>query len=149
MIAFNISRETLERAAEETGVEVDLSRLSGSGKRWRVKVNLRVPEEAYTPKGRRRRGQKGNAPYQRASASAFQSRDRRVHAVCWHGFRDFFRACFKHEPRAIFRTSLDTWRGSDDFEARFEGSATRNIGAPIDPVCIAEACFCERYTDAT
>jgi hypothetical protein len=142
MVASNIRIETLTRAAEEIGVEIEVDPLSGSGKRFRVKIRPKVPAEAYTPGGRRRKGEKGDAPYQRTSAAVMFRENRRVHAVCWHGFRDFFRACFAVEPEARFYTALDKWKGSADFEARYRESGCRNIGVPIAPVFAAEACRC-------
>jgi hypothetical protein len=67
---------------------------------------------------------------------------RRVHAVCWHGFRDFFRAVYLREPNARFATAYDTWKGSEDFEARFLETGYRNIGSQMCPVSAAEACRC-------
>lgn len=142
MIASGITAEALEAAAAEVGVKIERSALSGSGLRHRVKVNPSAPAEAYTPSGRRKRGERGDAPYQRLSASYFRALETRVNAVCWHGFRDFFRACFRRAPGAIFRTALDKWSGSEDFEARFRDSGHRNIGSRAAPICAAEACRC-------
>jgi len=90
---------------------------------------------------RRWKDERGDAHYQRESAG-YGNAGRRVHAVCWHGFRDYFRAVFSKAPDAVFRTAYDTWRGSDDFEARYRESGHRNIGSPIAPVSAAEACRC-------
>lgn len=43
---------------------------------------------------------------------------RRINAVSWTGHRDWMRAVFAAYPTAVIRTSLDTWAGSEDFEAR-------------------------------
>ncbi len=67
---------------------------------------------------------------------------RRVNAVCWHGHRDFMRAVFALEPSATFRTSVATWRGSVDFEARYQGTATRNVGSQMMPMPYASSCEC-------
>ena len=141
MLANGISREILESAANAIGVKAEIRATSNSGRRFRVKLYPIVPREALTKSGYRRKGECGDAPYQRISASAF-SNDRRVHAVCWHGFRDYFRACFSAEPEAIFRTALDTWRGLEDFEARFRNSGGRNVGSQVRPVASAHACRC-------
>lgn len=142
MIASGITEDVLESAARAVGVRVELAPLSGSGKRWRVKLYPVVRPDAYTPGGRRRRGPAGDGLYQRVSTSAFSDGSRRVHAVCWHGFRDYFRACFSAEPCAVFRTALDTWRGLADFEARFRASGGRNGGSQVRPVANAAACRC-------
>lgn len=85
--------------------------------------------------------ERGDTRYQRESVS-YSNAGRRVHAVCWHGFRDYFRAVYRYEPRAWFRTSVDTWRGAEDFEARFRESGYHNIGPRIAPVELASACRC-------
>jgi hypothetical protein len=141
MRASFISREVLESAAAEIGVRAEIDCLNAGGTRFRVKLFPIVPAEALTASGRRKRGEKGNAPYQRISTSAF-SPGRRVHAVCWHGFRDFFRACFRSAPNAVFYTALDTWRGSEDFESRYAASGHKNAGSKFSPVMWAEACEC-------
>ena len=92
--------------------------------------------------GRRWKDERGDSRYQRTSASIMFHEDRRVHAVCWHGFRDYFRAVYMRVPGAVFRTAMDTWKGSEDFEARFRASGHKNIGSQAAPVCAAEACRC-------
>jgi hypothetical protein len=147
MLASKITAETLRAAADQVGVKVDITTLSGSGLRHRVKVLPIVPPECYTPAGHRRKGDKGNAPYQRESVGYFTG-GRRVHAVCWHGFRDFFRAAFAIEPNAIFRTALDTWNGSADFEARYRKSGYKTKGPPIAPASEVDACRCSEAGEA-
>lgn len=130
MQARFITREQLELAAADVGVTLDLTTLNNKGDRHRVKVNPSDEKDSD-----------GNRPYQRISASPFGS-NRRVAAVCWHGFRDFFRACYALAPDAVFRTAFDTWSGAADFEARYRESGHRNIGAPIAPISACEACVC-------
>jgi len=139
MIASKITADTLERAAQEIGVTLDMTSLSRT--QHRVKVNPLVPETCYSASGRRYRDERGDAPYQRTSSSGFRS-DRRVSAVCWHGFRDFFRACYRIEPNAVFRTGMATWKGSEHFEENFQESGHRNIGSQMYPMAAAEACRC-------
>ena len=93
--------------------------------------------------GRRWKDERGDGPYQRESIG-FHTGGRRVRvsAVCWHGFRDFFRAVYRREPGAVFRTSVDTWHGSEDFESRYRESGHRNIGSQAAPVTMASACRC-------
>jgi hypothetical protein len=71
-----------------------------------------------------------------------QSGERRIWAICWHGHRDFMRAVFALDTDATFKTSVDTWDGSDDFENRHEDSAYRNIGSQIAPQQYGHACRC-------
>ena len=141
MIASHVSRDVLKRAAQVVGVRADITTLSSSGQRHRVKLYPVVPSSAFTSKGRRKSGEKGDAPYQRESVG-YGSAGRRVSAVCWHGFRDYFREVFSQTQGAHFYTSVSTWRGSEDFEARYRQSGYKNIGPPVRPVAMASACRC-------
>lgn len=142
MIASNVSLETLQSAAESVGVSISAEATSGSMRRFRLKVSPgNPPAKALTPAGNRKRGAAGDGSYQRISASAFDD-SRRVAAICWHGFRDFFRAAFAIEPSAIFYTAFDTWRGAEDFEERFRASGNINIGSQFRPVSACAACRC-------
>lgn len=143
MTASNVTRETLEDAAAEVGIRVEVDTLSGSGRRHRVKAYPVVGTESYTAGGHRRKGEKGDARWQRTSAGWGHVGERRVHAVCWHGFRAFFRAVYRREPNAIFRTAAATYKGSEHFEAVHPATAYRNIGCAFQPVSMAEACRCE------
>jgi hypothetical protein len=90
---------------------------------------------------RRKEGEAGDSKYQRTSANACHD-ERRVFAVCWHGFRDYFREVYKSTPEAIFRTAVDTWKGSEDFEARYRESGYRNVGSAYMPMSMASVCRC-------
>lgn len=128
MIAKGITAEQLQAAADEIGVTLDMNPTNERGDRHRVKVN---PGDWKDP-------ETGDRKYQHRSWSS----DRRVHAVCWHGFRDFFRACFRRAPDAVFTTAMDKWDGSDDFEARYRQSGLRNVGSMVQPCLACEACSC-------
>ena len=141
MIASNISFDVLLHAAETIGCEIEANATSGSGKRFRVKLYPKPEPKAFNAIGTRYRGERGDAPYQRISASMYQN-ERRVNAVCWHGFRDFFRACFAVAPNAKFKTAIDTWNGAEDFEDRFRDTGYKNIGSAMYPVSMVSACRC-------
>jgi|SRR5215510_9462764 len=141
MTASGITESQLQLAAAAVGVRADVNTLSGTGRYHRVKLYPVVPQDCYTKGGNRRKGERGDAPYQRESVG-YGTAGRRVHAVCWHGFRDYFRACFALAPNATFRTAVDTWKGSADFEARYQDSGYRNIGSAFSPASHAEACRC-------
>lgn len=126
MQARFITADQLRTAATEIGVTVEIRTLNQKGDRHQVKVNPL--------------GKLGERNYQRTSAGMDDTR--RVWAVCWHGFRDFFRACYAQAPDAVFRTGLDTWKGSDDFEARFRQSGHTNVGSPMCPRSACEVCEC-------
>lgn len=140
MIASKVSKADLLAAAADVGVMLDMRALNATDSRYRVKVNpdpVQWPS-AFTASGKRRAGEKGDVGYQRENALT----GRRVNAVCWHGFRDFFRAVYKRNPAAVFRTAIDTWKGSEDFEARYRPSGERNVGSIMYPVCAAGNCRC-------
>lgn len=85
--------------------------------------------------------------WQRRSASPF-STERKVHAVCWHGHYEFMRRLFERFPGARVKTTFADYRGIHEFADKFEATGYRNIGAPIMPVQMREACYChERGND--
>lgn len=166
MIALRVSREVLEAAALSVGVKADIDSYSATRHRvklypivspenWQVDATrTRLLRTRVVPTGgtrgdaapsykwanyRRWRDSRGDSKYQRESVG-YGTAGRRVHAVCWHGFRDYFRKVYASTPDARFRTSIDTWRGAADFEARFQESGYRNIGPPIAPVQMVDAC---------
>jgi hypothetical protein len=49
---------------------------------------------------------------------------RRVSAICWHGFRDFFRELFRLDPSARVKTALAEYT-AETFEHEYRKSATR------------------------
>ena len=141
-ISGELQAINLRMAAEEIGVAIEIDTLNAKGNRMRVKLYPGTPPpEAFTKGGNRRKGEAGDAKYQRTSASGFRS-DRRVNAVCWHGFRDFFRAVFELDPNAVCRTALATWKGSEHFEANYQESGHTNIGSEFYPMRHVDACRC-------
>jgi hypothetical protein len=69
------------------------------------------------------------------------SKQRRVHAICWHGHRDFFRALFLRAPEAVAKTAFAKYT-AENFEAVFPETGRRNIGSQILPCRACEACDC-------
>ncbi len=130
MIIRHLSVSQIITAAEFVGLSVNIRTLNAKGDRHQVKVNPGDEKDAN-----------GDRSYQRIILN-LNGGERRVAAVCWHGFRDFFRACFEFNPDAVFRTSLDVWAGLLDFEARFAVSGQTNIGSQFRPLRIADACRC-------
>ncbi len=127
MLTRNVSKGAVLDAAANIGVEVrELREVGRTGLRFTL-----APM---------------NGRYQRRSASCFNG-GRKVHAVCWHGHRVFFRYLFARSPMARVQTSF-TRRfvpGGWYTAANFEDTHTRtdvNIGAPIAPVYYSEACDC-------
>lgn len=70
------------------------------------------------------------------------NRERACAAVCWHGFRDFFRELYRLSPNAYIKTGLALYRNSESFEKVFPGTAFRNIGSTYSPLQISDACWC-------
>jgi hypothetical protein len=159
MIASHVTLPVLVNAANDIGVRLESSSMSPN--RHRVKLYPDTPAELYRPACKRCRERqesrewdeggfihqcrcrrwpdaRGDAKYQRSSVSS----GNRVHAVCWHGFRDFFRAVYRVEPDARFATAMDTWKDAADFEARFRETGHRNAGSQMCPISAAEACRC-------
>lgn len=131
MQAKNITAEQLQHAAECIGVRADIRTLNNAGTRHRVKINPGTTKD-----------DNGDRKYQRISLNYPSGSERRVTAVCWHGFRDYFRECFKAAPDAVFRTAFDVWNGSDDYEARYRENGARNIGSQVMPLAACDACRC-------
>jgi hypothetical protein len=140
MIASHVSREILESAAVKVGVRAEIRTLNQKGTRHNVKLFPQTEPSMFTPAGRRRTGEQGDARYQRESVG--MNAGRRVNAVCWHGFRDYFRAVYEQDAAVTFRTAVDTWRNAADFEQRFAASGHRNIGSQMFPQSMADACRC-------
>ncbi len=126
MVILGIDRHQLETAAESVGVALYELNATGSGYRFTIRPHA-------DPERRER--------YRRRSAG-YTSRGRKVHAVCWHGHRDFFRAVFELAPAAKARTAFARYDGAEDFESSFRATADHQIGPEVAPITIAEACSC-------
>lgn len=139
MQASKVTRDALSTAATTCGVRADIKQLNSAGTRFTVKLYPGAVER--TPSGRRKivNGAPVRAPYQRRKVSG----PGMVHAVCWHGFRDWFRAVYAQCPDAIFRTAYATYRGVAGFESTFPDTAYRNIGSRMEPCNASDACYCE------
>jgi hypothetical protein len=83
------------------------------------------------------RNANGFLPYQRRGFSK-----RRIPSVCWHGHRDFMRACFRRNSEARIKTAFADYRGTEDFEFEFEATGDRNIGSLFEPMSMRDACDC-------
>lgn len=131
MIIRKTTRDAVEKAANSVGIDVDTRDISasrGGGRTLNVKVNLpHGPDGAHNDRER----------YRRVSHHG-----RRVNAVCWHGFRDFFRTLFEYSPNAVIKTALATYDGPEGFEAVYPTTAEQNIGSRFEPLAIADACTC-------
>lgn len=100
------TRAHLQDAGDSAGVEVLFVR--GSGTSWHIKLR-RLTE----------RWQKMDETYTDARGHT-TTLDR---PVCWHGHVAFMRAVFARAPDATIRSALATYRGMEDFEKRYRGTA--------------------------
>lgn len=137
MLAKNITKYELEEVASKVSVGLPYDPYpSGGGLRVRF---VPVRDEEF-------KKEHGYYKFQRQSAGAFNE-DRKVWALCWHGYRDVFRASFKIAPAARFYTALAKRAGikfydAHNFESCFEETASINIGSQFRPVYASDACFC-------
>ena len=67
---------------------------------------------------------------------------RKVHAVCWHGHREFYRECFKFNPHTIIITAIARYNDEQDFAAKYQATGDRNIGSQVEPMQYRDACVC-------
>ena len=69
-------------------------------------------------------------------------RGRKMHALCWHGFRAVMREWFRLCPDARIYTAMATYKGSDDFEMHHDITGNANIGSQFFPMKVRDACDC-------
>ena len=134
----SLSSDDLYDIAEDIGV-----RISDRGTTFDHRPEIRKTGRAYNFSLRpsEYRDEYGNHHYQRVSASAFTS-GRRVHAVCWHGHRDFMKALYERDPDARIKTMWADYKGVADFEEKFPETAYRNVGSMMYPMFASEVCTC-------
>lgn len=60
--------------------------------------------------------------------------------LCWHGFRDVFRAAMDVNPSAIIRTGKAAYKGRDGFEETYPSTAFQNVGSMFQPAYMPELC---------
>jgi hypothetical protein len=129
MRIYRVTREEILKAAEGIATaEVDYQNPSrGGGYTFRVKL-YPLP---------------GDDSYRRVSVSPWQN-ERRVNAICWHGFEDFFKALFDLNPNARAVTAMATYDGKEGFYETYPETAWRNVGSQMFPVCACDSCICDR-----
>lgn len=67
---------------------------------------------------------------------------RRVHAACWHAYRDVLTELFERYPDARVSTAFAKYNGKAGFLAEYPDTAYRNIGSMVYPVYASDACDC-------
>ena len=139
MIIRNTTEEAVVAAARATHVRARFSfrpywsngngRVDANGEKLGVASVTIRPGEGCTQRARSRSG-------------------RRVHAVYWHGHRDFFRALFVRTPSAVIISRVARYEGSADFEASFAATGSQNVGSQMNPLRLDRACDCGRASAA-
>jgi hypothetical protein len=142
MIITGITVEDFRQAVAKAGIAYDdnLAALIGreySATRFAGRVVLK--NTGYQLYGRKDTSLL--APGQRRSASYF-SGQRRINAVCWHGYRDALIEVFNINPDAKVRTAMAKYLGRDSFYEEFPSTGRKNIGSLMYPVTMPETCDC-------
>ena len=127
MTITGMTKEQIEAGVEriENACVQYMDSLNRGGTRWRVKLNVISTRD--------------NAPLYRRSA---RGNGRKVHALCWHGFREVMREWFKDCPGARLVTGMATYDGSDEFELYHAHTGQKNIGSLMYPMRADNACDC-------
>ncbi len=141
MLVKHCSRAAIEAAAHAAGVRIVNLHVREGG--WRFRLGL--AREVGLPTiiaGRRTKA----ATWQRTSAG-WARRERRVAAVCWHGYRAYLRELFRLAPEARVWTALNRRAGlpsytAQTFEHLHRETAYVNVGSQMYPVQAGEACDC-------
>jgi hypothetical protein len=60
--------------------------------------------------------------------------------LCWHGFRDVFRAVMDINPDARIKTGKTIYKGKQHFEDTYENTADINVGSMVQPAYMPEMC---------
>lgn len=61
--------------------------------------------------------------------------------LCWHGFRDVFRAVMDVNPSARIKTGKTIYKGRDHFESTYADTADINVGSMVQPAYMPEMCI--------
>jgi hypothetical protein len=143
LIIQGITKEQFALAVQKAGVAYDgnLRPLFGteySNTRFTARVVL--GQTGYQKFGRKDTSRL--APAQRRSASSF-NRQRRINAVCWHGYRDVLVELFNINPDARVYTALAKYKGKQGFYDNYPKTAYHNIGSMVSSAYMPDLCDCE------
>jgi len=111
----------------------DLQYIDKHGSGFRVKLSV-----LSTKDGQR---------YYRTSASGFHP-NRKVAALCWHGFRHVMRNWFLINADTVIITAQARYNGSVHFELIHDDTGNKNIGSQAYPIAFRDACNCDSLDSA-
>jgi len=127
----------LMTAAHQVRVSINNLRRNENGRGYRFTLHLR--SDLYFRRGTYIE----YAPYTRLNHRL----TRTVSAVCWHGHRDFFSACYALNPGLRFTTAFADYFNLKDFKDRYPNTYYRNIGFQMEPCHYGDACYCHTEHD--
>src|SRR4051812_26430377 len=154
MKVWNVTEEDIRAAASAAQVAIHSdwngNGITRAGKTERSPLAFRLALGTVRVEEGRQPGSRKPYPliWQRASASYFEAQKeepRRVAAVCWHGHYAFMRYLLALRPDARIKTAFADYRGLAAFLWQAPDTGTRNIGAPIMPVAMEDACYCREH----
>lgn len=141
---FHSIVDTVSRDRYDGNLKVQRDAIDLHGKRApRIRARVTVASVGFheglptdkTLKGVRRSGSE-------FSRSAKTGKTQRIHAACWHAYRDVLTELFDRYPNAIARTAMAKYEGKDGFERNYPNTGDTNIGSMMYPMCAADACDC-------
>lgn len=68
--------------------------------------------------------------------------ERKVNAVCWHGFRDFMREVYQVNSQAVIVTAVIRYDSLAHFERLYPDTGYVNIHSHAKPLYYRDACRC-------
>ena len=118
---------SINQIANKLGIEIEYNSISGNC--YRVKLIKKKESKNYQRKGFY--NNKNGTP-------------RKVHAICWHGYRDFLIELYKIYSDLRVFTAQITYNNKEDFELKYPDTANINIGSMVQPLSYGNACFCNK-----
>ena len=118
--------DTLKEIKSRLNIEIDFNSISSNC--YRVKLVKKKENKNYQRTGFY--NNKNGTP-------------RKVNAICWHGFRDFFKELYEHYNTLRVVTSSTTYTSIFDFYKNYNQTGYKNIGSMIQPLQYNKACLCD------
>lgn len=74
--------------------------------------------------------------------------NRRSCNACWHAHRDVMQAIFEIAPNARITSALATYKGIDEFNAKYMSTSSHNVGSAYQPAHFGNLCDCGSHVSA-